>query len=233
MTLVPVHPIRPVRRLAVLAATVAIVAAACSSAASSPIPTIGPVTPAPSVVAHPSVAPSSVPSLDASGCPTSAPAPMKAGETATVTVATSKGTIVLKIEGNLSPIAAANFVALAECGFYDGLTFHRLVPGFVIQGGGGSPGYTIKDEPVNGEYKRGTVAMARTMAPDSQGSQFFVVLDDQAAPALDSVRTYAIFGEVVSGMDVVDAIAAMPNSGQPDNTALDPVSMDKVTVTRP
>jgi len=226
-------PILPVRRLAVLAATVAIAAAACSSAASSPIPTVGPITPAPSV------APSAAPPADTSGCPTSAPAPMKAGETATVTVETSKGTIVMKIEGDLSPNAAGNFVALAECGFYDGVVFHRLVPGFVIQGGdptgtgGGGPGYTIKDEPVKGEYKRGTLAMARTPEPDTQGSQFFIVLDDQAKAALDSARTYAIFGEVVSGMDVVDAIAAMPNSGEPNNTALDPVSMDKVTVTRP
>ena len=226
-------PILPVRRLAVLAATVAIAAAACSSAAPSPIPTVGPITPAPSV------APSAAPPADTSGCPTSAPAPMKAGETATVTVETSKGTIVMKIEGDLSPNAAGNFVALAECGFYDGVVFHRLVPGFVIQGGdptgtgGGGPGYTIKDEPVKGEYKRGTLAMARTPEPDTQGSQFFIVLDDQAKAALDSARTYAIFGEVVSGMDVVDAIAAMPNSGEPNNTALDPVSMDKVTVTRP
>ncbi len=230
MTLLPVVP---VRRLMVLAATVAIVAAACSSAASSPIPTVGPVTPAPSV------APSAAASADTGGCPATAPAPMKAGETATVTVETSKGTIVMKIEGDLSPNAAGNFVALAECGFYDGVVFHRLVPGFVIQGGdptgtgGGGPGYTIKDEPVKGEYKRGTLAMARTPEPDSQGSQFFVVLDDAAQPALESARTYAIFGEVVSGMDVVDAIAAMPNSGEPNNTALDPVSMDKVTVTRP
>ena len=227
------RPILPVRRLAVLAATVAIAAAACSSAAPSPIPTVGPITPAPSV------APPTAPPADTSGCPTSAPAPMKAGETATVTVETSKGTIVMKIEGDLSPNAAGNFVALAECGFYDGVVFHRLVPGFVIQGGdptgtgGGGPGYTIKDEPVKGEYKRGTLAMARTPEPDTQGSQFFIVLDDQAKAALDSARTYAIFGEVVSGMDVVDAIAAMPNSGEPNNTALDPVSMDKVTVTRP
>jgi len=229
----------PVRRLAVLAATVAIAAAACSSAASSPIPTIGPVTPAPSVVALPSIPPSAAPSANANGCPTSAPAPMKAGETATVTIETSKGTIVMKIDGDLGPNAAGNFVALAECGFYDGVVFHRLFPGFVIQGGdptgtgGGGPGYVIKDEPVKGEYRRGTVAMARTPEPDTQGSQFFIVLDDKAKAALDSARTYAIFGEVVSGMDVVDAIAAMPNDGEPNNIALDPVSMDKVTVTRP
>ena len=105
-------------------------------------------------------------------------------------------------------------------------------PDFVIQGGDpdgtgrGGPGYTIQDEPVVGEYGRGIVAMARTSQPDSQGSQFFIVLDDGARAALEQFRTYVIFGEVVSGMDVVDQIAAMPNSGPPDNSALDPVVMD-------
>jgi len=173
-------------------------------------------------------------------CPKSAPAPLPAGETRTVTIQTSVGTIVVKIEGSLSPIAAGNFVALAACGFYDGVVFHRIVPGFVIQGGDpdgtgtGGPGYTIQDEEVKGEYKRGTVAMARTLAPDSQGSQFFIVLDDNAGPALDSARTYAIFGSVISGMETVDAIAAMPNSGEATgNAAIDPVPMAKVTVANP
>jgi peptidyl-prolyl cis-trans isomerase B (cyclophilin B) len=131
-------------------------------------------------------------------------------------------------------------VALAECGFYDGVVFHRLVPGFVIQGGDpdgtgtGGPGYAIADEPLVGNYRRGTVAMARIRAPDSQGSQFFFVLDDAAGPALTSAQfPYAILGEVTAGMDVVDAIAAMPNSGGQLNTALDPVAMDRVTVTEP
>ncbi len=92
------------------------------------------------------------------------------------------------------------------------------MPGFVIQGGDpngdgtGGPGYTIPDETVVGEYGRGVVAMARTSQPDSAGSQFFIVLDDGARDALDQFRTYVIFGNVVSGMDVVDKIAAMPNS---------------------
>ena len=95
------------------------------------------------------------------------------------------------------------------------------MPDFVIQGGDpegtgrGGPGYTIPDETVVGQYGRGVVAMARTPQPDSQGSQFFIVLDDGARPALEQYRTYVIFGEVVSGMDVVDQIAAMPNSGPP------------------
>ena len=85
-----------------------------------------------------------------------------------MTLATTKGIITIKVEADLSPIAAGNFVALADCGFYDGVVFHRVVPGFVIQGGdptgtgSGGPGYTIKDEPVTADYGRGVVAMART-----------------------------------------------------------------------
>ena len=90
-----------------------------------------------------------------------------------MTIETAKGTIAIKIEADLSPIAAGNFVALAGCGFYDGVVFHRVATlqdgtPFVIQGGdptgtgGGGPGYTIQDEPVTATYKRGTVAMART-----------------------------------------------------------------------
>jgi len=123
------------------------------------------------------------------------------------------------------------------------------VPGFVIQGGDGQygrtpnvditqvghggPGYTITDDPVTATYKRGTVAMARSSQPNSQGSQFFIVLSDGAAPALASANTYAIMGDVTAGMDVVDAIAAMPNSGEPDNAALDPLPITKATVARP
>lgn len=172
-------------------------------------------------------------------CPTSQPDALPAGETRTVDIATDQGSITLKIEADLSPIAAGNFVALASCGFYDGVTFHRLVPGFVIQGGDpdgtgtGGPGYTIKDEPVTAQYQRGTVAMARTADPDSVGSQFFIVLDDAAAEALSYYNTYQIIGEVTAGMETVDKIAAMPNSGEPNNAALEPVAMDTVTVSNP
>ena len=176
----------------------------------------------------------------AADCPTEQPAALPAGETRSVTIETAKGTIVLGLKADLSPIAVGNFVALAECGFYDGVVFHRLVPGFVIQGGDpegtgrGGPGYEIADEPLVGTYGRGTIAMARTPAPDSQGSQFFLVLDDGAEPALSSAQfPYAILGEVTEGMDVVDAIAAMPNSGEPNNAALEPVAMDRVTVSEP
>ena len=170
----------------------------------------------------------------------------------TVTITTAKGTIVIAVKGSLSPIATGNFVELAQCGYYDGVVFHRLVPDFVIQGGdgqygrepnvdpnlvgtGGAP-YTIKDEPVTTTYKRGTVAMARTSQPDSVTSQFFIVLSDSAAQALANPQynNYQIVGEVTSGMDVVDAIAAMPNSGaSTGNLATDPVAMTRVTVSNP
>ena len=211
-------------------------------------------SPAPSAVAaSPSGAtsPAAVSSLDLSDCPKSQPAPLAAGQKRTVNIDTPKGAIVMEIDGALSPIAAGNIVALAECGWYDGVVFHRLVPGFVIQGGDGEfgrigadgklaepdragqggPGYTIKDEDVTAKYGRGVVAMARTDAPDSVGSQFFIVLEDAAGQILGSYNTYQIVGKVTAGMDVVDAIAAMPNAGEAaGNSALDPVPMTKVTV---
>jgi cyclophilin family peptidyl-prolyl cis-trans isomerase len=162
-----------------------------------------------------------------------------------VTLTTEEGPIVIKIEADLSPIAAGNFVALASCGYYDGTVFHRtatLQDGtpFVIQGGDptgtgtGGPGYTIKDEPVTTDYHRGTVAMARTADPDSVGSQFFIVTDDAAAAALSAANTYQIIGEVTAGMETVDAIVALPNSGDATgNMAIDPIAMTKVTVTNP
>ena len=133
-----------------------------------------------------------------------------------MTLNTDKGPITIKVEADLSPIAAGNFVALASCQFYDGTVFHRVVPGFVIQGGdptgtgSGSPGYYIKDEPVTATYGRATVAMARGSGPNSAGSQFFIVLDDKAREVLASYNTYQIFGTVTAGMETVDAIAAAP-----------------------
>ena len=169
-------------------------------------------------------------------CPTSQPAALPAGETRTVTIETDKGAIAIKIEADLSPIAAGNFVALAGCGYYDGVVFHRVVPGFVIQGGDptgtgtGGPGYEIQDEQVSATYGRGVVAMARTSQPNSVGSQFFIVLDDAARAALESANTYQIIGSVSSGMDAVDAIAVAAGAEElPSN----PVVMTKVTVSNP
>ena len=136
-----------------------------------------------------------------------------------------------------SPVAATNFINLAEAGFYEGVPFHRIVPGFMIQGGdptgtgGGGPGYTIPDEPLVGEYTRGTVAMARTGAPNSQGSQFFIVVADSPnLSAGSNGNPYAIFGRVESGMDVADEIVSGEASRE---LAVDPVLITRVTIQRP
>lgn len=107
-----------------------------------------------------------------------------------------------------APKTVESFVALAKKGFYDGLTFHRVVPGFVAQGGDprgdgtGGPGYTLKAEFNGRKHLRGTVAMARSQHPDSAGSQFYICFAPQ--PHLDG--QYTIFGQVVQGMEVVDRI---------------------------
>lgn len=119
-----------------------------------------------------------------------------------------KGTIEFELYADRAPKTVSNFVYLAEKGFYDGLTFHRVVPGFVAQGGDpdgngtGNPGYQFSDEPVVGEYLAGTVAMANSGA-DTNGSQFFICLED--LPTLP--KDYNLFGQVTSGMEVVRKIA--------------------------
>ncbi len=122
-------------------------------------------------------------------------------------VKTSKGIIEFNLDSVQSPKTVSNFVYLTENKFYDGLTFHRVEPGFVIQGGDpsgngtGGPGYQFEDEKVTGQYLAGTVAMANA-GPNTNGSQFFICLDDQ--PSLP--KLYTIFGQVTKGMDVVKKI---------------------------
>lgn len=124
-----------------------------------------------------------------------------------VRMATSKGEIVFTLDAAQAPLAVSNFVYLANQGYYNGLTWHRVVPGFVVQGGDplgtgtGGPGYKFPDETVTGEYTAGTVAMANS-GPNTNGSQFFIVLEDQ--PTLP--KSYTIFGRVTSGLDVVRKI---------------------------
>ena len=127
------------------------------------------------------------------------------------------GTIKIELYPEYAPNTVANFVNLIEKGFYDGLTFHRLVPGFVLQGGDpegngtGGPGYTIDGEfKANGYSKntlshdKGVISMARSADYDSAGSQFFIVLDDSAKYSLDNL--YAGFGKVIEGMDIIEKI---------------------------
>jgi len=153
----------------------------------------------------------------------------------TATIHTSMGDIELELFAEDAPKTVENFTKLAGDGFYDGLVFHRVVPDFVIQGGdpngdgSGGPGYTIQDEKVTATYGRGTVAMARSAKPNSQGSQFFIVLSDDAKSSLTSANTYAIFGTVASGMDTVDKIASDADQENPTN----PIEMVSVTVATP
>ena len=226
---------------ALAALALAFAVAACSSnGGGSPAPSgLQPASAAPESAAPASTAPeSATPASSASpvvggSCPTAAPEPLAAGETREVTIETDQGNIVMEVEADLGPLAAGNFVALAECGFYDGVVFHRILPGFVIQGGdptgtgSGGPGYEFPNDPVAVPYERGVVAMANA-GPGTNGSQFFIVLDETGLPP-----DYSVFGRVTSGMEVADEIAAGPRTGAQDDLALEPVTMNRVTVANP
>ena len=155
-----------------------------------------------------------------------------------VTIEMENGNVItLEMDRTAAPNTVNNFLTLASKGFYDGLCFHRVIPGFMIQGGcpdgdgTGGPGYGIKGEfSANGvknerKHKRGVISMARSMNPNSAGSQFFIMHAD--APHLDG--QYAAFGEVVSGMETIDEIASVPTGyGDRPNT---PVIIKKISVT--
>lgn len=155
----------------------------------------------------------------------------KMAETKAV-IETKFGNIELKFFPEVAPNHVNNFIELAKKGFYDGTTFHRVIPGFMIQGGDpntknpdrsrhgmGGPGYTLKAEFNEKPHKRGTLSMARAAHPDSAGSQFFICVADSFF--LD--RQYTVFGEVVSGMDVADRIVNQPKDSR-DNP-LDRIEM--------
>jgi peptidyl-prolyl cis-trans isomerase B (cyclophilin B) len=140
---------------------------------------------------------------------------------------TKFGEITLKFFPEIAPKHVNSFIELASSGFYDGTTFHRVVPGFVIQGGDpnsksedrsqhgtGGPGYTLEAEFSNNPHKRGTLSMARAADPNSAGSQFFICVADAAF--LDG--QYTVFGEVSEGMDVVDEIVAQPRDSRDNPT---------------
>ena len=144
--------------------------------------------------------------------------------------------IKIELDRTAAPNTVNNFLSLANKGFYNGLIFHRVIPGFMIQGGCpdgtgmGGPGYSIKgDFAANGaknpiKHKRGVISMARAMNPNSAGSQFFIMHQD--APHLDG--QYAAFGHVVEGMETVDAIAATPTNFS--DRPLDPQRIKSITI---
>ncbi len=146
---------------------------------------------------------------------------------------TSLGDITIALDAVQTPITANNFVYLAQNNFYNETIFHRVIEGFMIQGGDprgdgtGSPGYRFDDEPVVGEYKRGTVAMANS-GPNTNGSQFFIMHQDYPLQP-----NYVIFGQVIAGIEVVDAIAsvAVKNSFSGEmSSPIEPVVLKSVTI---
>ena len=156
------------------------------------------------------------------------------------TIATEIGDIEVDLLNDSAPKATANFVDLARKGFYDEVVFHRVIPGFVIQGGDGEfgkkssmnagrvgtggPGYRFQDEPVKGDYVRGALAMANA-GPNTNGSQFFICTADLTGRL---PKNYTLFGQVTKGMDVVDRIAGASRDSRdlPD----EPVAMTAVTI---
>lgn len=214
------------RRIGAALATAAFVITACSGGGASP-------TPRPPC---PTEAPTS----------TSAQATLDGAGAAAVTVSGAvDGTFAIELYGDAAPLATANFVALARCGFYDGIWFHRILDGFVVQAGdpqtkgrsgdfkgmgAGGPGYDFEIEPpAEGlRYDPYVVAMANNQV--ANGSQFFVTLADLDAQ-LRSVGVYTIFGAVVEGTDVIDAIATVPVNDPTIGVPLDLVVIDSIRIT--
>lgn len=155
----------------------------------------------------------------------------------TAELKTSLGVINIEFMPDVAPNHVENFKKLARSGFYDGTTFHRVIPGFMIQGGDpnsksedrskhgtGGPGYTVDAEFSDVKHVRGIVSMARSNDPNSAGSQFFIVVKDSSY--LD--KQYTVFGKVTSGLDVVDQIVSVPRDSK-DNP-IKKVTIDKVTI---
>jgi peptidyl-prolyl cis-trans isomerase B (cyclophilin B) len=193
-------------------------------------------------------APASSSKAAGNGCTTEhAPAPRKAGgekkptgklnagKTYTVTLETNCGTFAFSLDVKDSPNTTAAFAGLVKRGFFNGLIFHRIVPGFVIQGGDpagtgtGGPGFSTVDKPPkSADYKLGTVAMAKTQTEPAgaAGSQFFVV----TGPDAQLPPQYALLGKVTKGLDVVQKIGKLGNPTDPNGTPTQVVVMKKVTV---
>jgi len=212
-----------------------------------------PVTPpaAPGTAAPKTPKPADPPKPSDGAAPTPAPAPGAKPEY--VKLITSMGDVVIELNAEKAPISVANFLRYVDKGHYDGTIFHRVIPSFMLQGGGFTSDFVQKptDAPIVNEWKnglknvRGSVAMARLPAPDSATSQFFInVVDNPRLDApMNDPAAYAVFGKVVSGMDVVDRIRDVPTGtkdvtvpGQPRTppfqfVPLQPVVMTKVTRT--
>ena len=193
------------RSLVAILSILVVAIAACSSAATA--------TPAPTATLEPTATsrpPVNAGTINAKQYPTAPQLVIDVSKTYKATLHTNKGDITLELFPAETPITVNNFVFLARDGFYDGVAFHRVIEGFMIQGGDprgngtGGPGYQFEDEPVTRDYTRGIIAMANA-GPNTNGSQFFVMHADYALP-----KNYTIFGQVTEGIETVDAIATSP-----------------------
>lgn len=160
----------------------------------------------------------------------------------TATIATTAGDITIDLDAEAAPETVNNFVVLARYHYYDGTPFHRIIPGFVIQGGDatgpspglGNPGYLIEEEPppapAEGEtaYDVGSFAMAKGAGPAATGAQFFVVTGESGAALPPE---YSLFGEVAEGMDVVSTIESIPTTGSPQDAPTEEIYIESVTIT--
>lgn len=201
----------------------------------------------------------STPTPSPTPCPSAAPTSEEATATladvSAVAVKTNKGTFTIELQPDSAPVATANFVALARCGFYTNVSFHRVIAGFVAQAGdpqtkenhgdfqgvgSGGPGYQFEIEmpPAGTTYRTYMVAMANAMqydittgeiqgGTDTNGSQFFVMLADAA----ELRPYYSVLGSVTSGTETVDSIGQLPTTGDPMNVPLDPAIIESMTVT--
>jgi len=179
------------------------------------------------------------PKADGSSRPTTSfpaapPMCIDTSKTYTATMQTSQGgPITIALDAKQAPKTVNNFVFLSRYHFYDGLTFHRIVPDFVIQGGDpqgngqGGPGYKFEDElPKAGQYKVGSLAMANS-GPNTNGSQFFIITGQQG---VQLPPQYSLFGQVTAGMDTVNKIAALGVPGAPNGEPKEKITMTSVTI---
>jgi peptidyl-prolyl cis-trans isomerase A (cyclophilin A) len=224
-------------------ALAAVLALACQAAPAfaqgTPAPAPAPKSEAPKPAAQPET-PKPAPAPAPAATPGAAPeAPKQEQALQYVTMTTSMGDIVIELNAEKAPLSVANFLTYVDKGFYDGTIFHRVMPGFMIQGGGFTPdmaqkptGPGVKNEWKNGlKNVRGAIAMARTNIADSGTSQFFInVVDNAMLDQPNDGAAYAVFGKVVSGMDVVDKIKAVPtgNKGMHQNVPTQTVEIKSV-----
>ncbi len=194
--------------------------------------TVIPIQEIPTQTTTPST-PTMKPTATATPEPTKGPYPMEIDtkKMYEAILKTDLGDITVSLTASATPITVNNFVVLSKKLFYDNTIFHRVIDGFMIQGGDpkgngtGGPGYVFNDEPFTGEYTRGTLAMANA-GPNTNGSQFFIMHQNNALP-----KNYVIFGKVISGMDVVDKIATAPTKQEGErSTPIKPVVVKAIEI---